>query len=80
MVSILTHMPRSKKEPTETVRIAVALAKDLRIIAANEDKSVPDLLAEILRPEIVVRKRKLRESLVSEDAGDDKSAKSKQSK
>lgn len=46
----LARMPRQKKPPTETVRVPKELAKMATLIAAHQDKSVPDYLADLLLP------------------------------
>jgi predicted DNA-binding protein len=43
-------MPRPKKPPTETVRMPIDLVRRITILAAHRGQSVPEYLAEILRP------------------------------
>jgi hypothetical protein len=43
-------MPREKKPPTETVRLAKELVRRVNRIAAHQDKTVPDYLLEKLLP------------------------------
>jgi hypothetical protein len=48
--STLAGMPRPKKPPTETVRMPIDLVRRITILAAHRGQSVPEYLAEILRP------------------------------
>jgi predicted transcriptional regulator len=41
---------KEKKPETESVRLDKSLARRIRRIAAHRDKSVPDYLAEVLKP------------------------------
>jgi hypothetical protein len=50
MVATVRDMPREKKPPTETVRLAKELVRRINRIAAHLDKSVPDYLLEKLLP------------------------------
>lgn len=53
MTALMSPEPMAKKSSksgTTPVRIALDVARDAAIVAAYEDKSVPDLLSEILRP------------------------------
>lgn len=50
MVATVLGMPREKKLPTETVRLAKELVRRINRIAAHKDKSVPDYLLEKLGP------------------------------
>ena len=50
MPTILADMPREKKPPTETVRLAKDLVRRINRLAAHVDKSVPDWLAAKLLP------------------------------
>jgi hypothetical protein len=43
-------MPREKKPPTETVRLAKDLVRRINRVAAHQDKTVPDYLLEKLLP------------------------------
>lgn len=50
MVATLRDMPREKKPPTETVRLAKDMVRRINRIAAHQDKTVPDYLLEKLLP------------------------------
>jgi hypothetical protein len=46
----LCHKKRHRKPPTETVRMPIDLVRRITILAAHRGQSVPEYLAEILRP------------------------------
>lgn len=53
MDGTLAVMPRPRKhEETETTRLAKTLMREARFVANDLDMTVPDLLHEILVPEI----------------------------
>jgi hypothetical protein len=48
-------MQRTRKPPTESVRIEKDLARMARMVAADEDLSVPELLSDLLRGPLTQR-------------------------
>ena len=46
---------KAQKIDTTPVRLAIDVARDAAVVAAYEDKSVPDLISEILRPVLAKR-------------------------
>lgn len=59
MVATVVRMPREKKPPTETVRLAKEMVRRINRVAAHEDKTVPDFLLELLTPLIESREAKM---------------------
>ena len=66
MPSTLALMGREKKQPTDQVRLSKLLAKRLRQLAADADKSLPDYLTELIAPIVDKRFRELLKRLNEE--------------
>jgi hypothetical protein len=50
MNATLARMAKPKKQPTDNVRMAKALARQARMVAAALDESLPDYLTRRLTP------------------------------
>lgn len=50
MVDTLPVMSRTKKDPTENIRLSISVVRKIRFLAADADKSIPDYLADLLKP------------------------------